>query len=75
MTQTRETLAVQIDAALWQQLCGLAHAEGSQTDALIEEAVAQLLDARRARQARPPVIAAYRASHARFETLYQQLAQ
>ena len=75
MTQTRETQAVQIDAALWQALCALAKTEGRATDTLVEEALTHLLDERRTREARPHVMAAYQTSHAPFETLYRKLAQ
>lgn len=75
MSQTREKFATQVDSALLSNLRGLAKEEGRQLQALVEEAIENLLEQRRQSKARPHVMAAYQASHKRFEPLYKKLAE
>jgi hypothetical protein len=42
---------------------------------VIEEALTELLENRKRSNARPHVMAAYQASHARYGSLYEKLAQ
>ena len=75
MPQTREKFATQVDGALLADLRGLAQQEGRQIQALIEEAIATLIEQRRQGTARPHVMNAYLKSHARYAPLYKKLAK
>lgn len=75
MTEPQETLALRLDAQVARELRALAQAEDCPVQALIEEALGRLLEERRARHARPQVMAAYATSHARFGPLYEKLAK
>ena len=72
---TRHKFATQVDAALLEELRRLARDEGRQIQALVDEAIATLLDQRRRGRARPHVMAAYQRSHGRFAALYDKLAK
>lgn len=54
---------------------GLAKSEGRQFQALIDEALADLLEKRRQSKPRANVMAAYQASHEKFGPLYKKLAE
>ena len=71
----REKFATQIDGQLLADLRNLARDEGRQIQALVEEALAILIEERRRSKARPHVMAAYQASHAQFGPLYEKLAK
>jgi hypothetical protein len=71
----REKFATQVDPELLAGLRDLAKAEGRQLQALVDEAFAALIETRRQAKARPHVMAAYQASHARFAPLYEKLAK
>ena len=75
MPQTREKFATQVDGALLADLRGLAKQEGRPIQALVEEAIAALIEQRRQGTVRPDVMSAYRKSHARYASLYKKLAQ
>lgn len=75
MAQQREKFATQVDATLLADLRAVAKSEGRQIQALVEEAFQTLLEERRKGKARPHVMAAYQASHARFAPLYEKLAK
>jgi len=71
----REKFATQVDSQLLADLRDLAKVEGRQIQALVEEAFASLIEERRRSKARPHVMGAYQASHARFGSLYEKLAK
>ena len=71
----REKFATQVDSALLKDLRALAKEEGRQLQAVVEEAIEQLLEQRRQGKPRPHVMAAHQASHARFAPLYEKLAK
>ena len=75
MAQTREKFATQVDGALLADLRGLAKQEGRQIQALVEEAIAGLIEQRRHGTVRPHVMSAYQTSHARYAPLYKKLAE
>ena len=75
MRPTRRKFATQVDSALLDELRTLARDEGRQIQALVDEAIAALLEQRRQGVARPHVMAAYQRSHARFAALYEKLAK
>ena len=72
---TREKFATQLDSALLAELRQLAKDEGRQLQALVEEAVEQLIEAHKNGRARPHVMAAYQKSHGRYASLYEKLAK
>jgi hypothetical protein len=71
----RQKFATQVDADLIAAVRRIAREEGRQVQALIDEALADLVEKRRMGKPRKHVMAAYQASHARFGTLYQKLAE
>ena len=75
MAQTREKFATQVDSALLADVRALAKSEGRQLQALVDEALAALIEQRRQGRARSHVMAAYEASHERFASLYEKLAR
>jgi hypothetical protein len=75
MATTKEKFATQVDPELLKELRLLASEEGRQIQALIDEALADLLEKRRQARARPHVMSAYQASHDRYASLYKKLAQ
>ena len=70
-----ETLATEVDADLLSAVRALAQAEGRALQALVDEALSDLLAKHRQAQPRAHVMAAYDASHARYAALYQKLAE
>ena len=75
MRQSREKFATQIDGELLADLRRLAQEEGRQIQAVVEEAIATLLEERRQGKARPHVMSAYQKSHRRYASLYEKLAK
>ena len=71
----RQKFATQVDPDLLSDLRELARSEGRQVQALVEEALADLVEKRRQGKPRTNVMAAYQASHAKFGTLYKKLAE
>ena len=72
---TRRKFAIQVGGALLDELRTLARNEGREIQALVDEAIAALLEQRRQGTARPHVMAAHQRSHARFAALYEKLAK
>jgi len=75
MPEVREKFATQVDAAVLMQVRELAKKEGRQIQALVDEALSDLLEKHRQARPRSHVIAAYQASHSRFSGLYEKLAK
>ena len=75
MPQAREKFATQVDASVLAEIRRLAQSEGRQLQALVDEALTDLLEKRRQSRPRAHVMAAYRASHETFGTLYKKLAE
>jgi hypothetical protein len=71
----REKFATQIQAELLAELRSLAQSEGRQLQALLDEAVADLIAKHKNAKPRPHVIAAYLASHEKYAPLYKKLAE
>ena len=74
-TQARETFATQVDSELLTEIRDLAQREGLQLQALIDEALADLIEKRKQTKPRANVMAAYQTSHEKFGTLYKRLAE
>lgn len=73
--QTREKFATQVDAEILSTVRGLAQSEGRQIQALVDEALADLIEKRKQGRPRAHVMAAYQESHERFAPLYKKLAE
>mgnify|MGYP001474810850 CR=1 FL=1 len=74
-SQARQKFATQVDAELLSAIRGLADLEGRQIQALVDEALADLVEKRKQGRPRTHVMTTYQASHERFAPLYQKLAE
>jgi hypothetical protein len=75
MSQTREKFATQVNAEILSAVRELAEKEGRQLQALMDEALADLIDKHKNAKPRPHVLGAYLSSHERYGTLYKKLAE
>jgi hypothetical protein len=75
MSETREKFATQVDAEILSEVRLIAEKEGRQLQALMDEALADLIDKRKNAKPRPHVMGAYLASHERYASLYKKLAE
>jgi hypothetical protein len=75
MAPVREKFATQVNAELLAAIRALAEAEGRQLQALVDEALADLLDKRKHAKPRPHVMAAYLGSLEKYDALYTKLAE
>lgn len=76
----RQPLTSDVDSDLLAEVQALAEREGRDLDALVDEALADLVEKRRADQSgadqpRDRVMAAYQQSHERYSELYKKLAE
>jgi len=71
----REKFATQVDSELLASVRALAKSEGRQLQALVDEALAGLIEQRRQSAARPHVMSAYRAGRTRYASLLEKLAK
>ncbi len=72
---TREKFATQVNPEILAAVRALAQSEGRQLQALVDEALADLIEKRRRARPRPHVMDAYLASHENFAPLYKKLAE
>lgn len=75
MPIVREKFATQVNADILAEVRTIAQAEGRQIQALVDEALADLIEKRRTGRARTHVMDAYRATHALYGSLYKKLAE
>lgn len=75
MSQVREKFATQVNSEILATLRALAEKEGRQIQALVDEALADLIEKRKNTRPRPRVMDAYRASHEKYGELYKKLAK
>jgi 2'-5' RNA ligase len=75
MSASKEKFATQVTPEILAELRALAHSEGRQLQALVDEALADLIEKRRNTRPRPHVTRAYDSSHQRFAELYRKLAK
>jgi len=75
MAQTREKFATQVDSRILRDVRALAEEEGRQLQALVDEALADLIDKHKNAKPRPHVMGAYLASHEKYGPLYKKLAR
>ena len=75
MPQTREKFATQVNSDILATVRDLAQTEGRQLQALVEEALADLIEKHKNAKPRPHVMGAYLASHEKYGALYKKLAR
>ena len=75
MTQEREKFATQVNSETLAEVRAIAQSEGRQIQALVDEALADLVEMRKNTRPRAHVMAAYLASHEKYSELYQNLAK
>jgi hypothetical protein len=75
MSASKEKFATQVTSEILAEVRALAHSEGRQLQALVDEALADLIEKRRNTRPRPHVMSAYDLSHERFAELYRKLAK
>lgn len=75
MSATKEKFATQVSAEILAEIRAIAHGEGRQLQALVDEALADLIEKRKNTRPRPHVLRAYEASHEKYAELYQKLAK
>lgn len=75
MPQLREKFATQVNTRILGAIRSLAQQEGRQIQALVDEALADLIEKRKRGRARPHVMAAYQGSHEKYGELDKKLAK
>jgi hypothetical protein len=73
--KTREKFATQINSEILVAVRTLAEKEGRQIQALVDEALADLLEKRKRANPRAHVMAAYASSHRDYAPVYKKLAE
>ena len=74
-SKAREKFATQVNSDILSAVRKLAQAEGRQLQALVDEALADLIEKRKQARPRAHVMATYQASHEKFAPLYKKLAE
>lgn len=74
-TKQRQKFATQVDPNLIEAVRGIAKEEGRQVQALVDEALADLIEKRRLAKPRKHVMATYQSSLAHYAELYKKLAE
>jgi hypothetical protein len=72
---SREKFATQVDTDILAAVRSLARDQGRQIQALVDEALGDLIEKHRKARPRPHVMNAYLSSHEKFGSLYQKLAK
>ena len=71
----REKFATQVNSEILRSVRSIALNEGRQLQALIDEALTDLIEKKKQSRPRAHVMAAYQASHEKFAPLYKKLAE
>lgn len=74
-SRRREKFATQVNSETLAAVRRLAKSEGRQLQALVDEALADLIEKRKQGRPRPHVMATYQASHQIYASLYKKLAE
>ena len=75
MSQPREKLVTQVNSEILSAIRAIAEQEGRQIEALVEEALAALIERRKQAGPRTQVRAAYLGSLDKYGDLYKKLAE
>ena len=70
-----EKIRQQVNAGIPSTVCTLARDEGRQIQALVDEALADLIEKRKKSRPRSHVMAAYLTSHEKYSELHKNLAK
>ena len=73
--QVREKFATQVNSEILLAVRSIAKDEGRQLQALIDEALTDLIEKKKQSRPRAHIMAAYQASHEKFAPLYKKLAE
>ena len=74
MTAAKEKFATQVTSEILAEVRAMAQSEGRQLQALVDEALADLIEKRKNTRPRAHVMAAYHAGHEKYAALFRQLA-
>ncbi len=74
-SQSREKFATQVSSDILSDIRRLAASEGRQLQALVDEALADLLEKRRQEKPRSHVMSTYQGSLDKYAPLYKKLAE
>jgi hypothetical protein len=74
-SRSRQKFATQVNSEILSSIRGIALSEGRQLQALIDEALADLIEKRKQGRPRDHVMRAYQNSHEKFGGLYKKLAE
>lgn len=75
MSAKRQAITFEISAEILAKLREIAAAESLELPALVDEALADLVEQRQSGRVRPRVVAAYLKSRQKYDKLYRKLAQ
>lgn len=75
MGQTRKDLVTQVNSEILSEVLALADKEGRQIQALVDEALADLIEKHKNGKPRTHVMDAYFESHAKYGALYKKLSE
>ena len=75
MAQRREKFATQVNSKILSAVRTLAEEEGRQLQALVDEALADLVQKHKNAKPRSHVMGAYLSSHEKYGPLYKKLAR
>lgn len=71
----KEKFTTQVDKKILSTIKEIANDEGRQIQAIINEALCDLIEKRKSSNARPHVMNAYMNSHDKYKNLYEKLAK
>lgn len=75
MSAAREKFATQVNSEILSTVRTIAEKEGRQLQALVDEALADLIEKRKKAAPRAHVMGAYLSSHEKYAPLYKKLAK
>jgi len=75
MSQVREKFAMQVNSEILAAVRRIVESEGRQLQALVDEALSDLIEKRKNIRPRAHVMGAYLASHDNYSELYKKLAK
>lgn len=75
MPRARKKFATQVNPKILADIRSLARKEGRQLQALVDEALADLIEKHKNAKPRPHVMRTYLASHETYAPLYKKLAE
>lgn len=73
--RTREKFATQVNSEILVAVRAIAESEGRQIQALVDEALGDLIEKRKNAKPQAHVLGAYLASHEKYSELYKKLAR